>query len=163
VPLALLSFGDLVLNPWVFIPSLIFAIPILQTVMQPFTARIKAGERERLRRMYERLAMEKLDVIKTALTMGYKQDDLSELDARLEAVIGSDAMQRLLEGKTLPGGGKGSGKGSGSGTVIGINIQTSGKDEALRSAGGKVVDLDELMHSELADGLRQRQRQRDRE
>jgi hypothetical protein len=155
MPLALLSVVDIFTNPataWVIIPVLIFSIPILQTLVGPLNNRIKAGERDRLRQMYERLALEKLDVIKTALTMGYKQDDLAELDSRLEAVIGSDAMARLLDGKNLAPGA--AGKGAFPGLSIGVNIN------------GRKVDgaLDELVHSELADGLRSsRQAERARE
>lgn len=45
---------------------------------------------------YERLAKEKLDVIKTALAMGYGDKELAELDARLEKLVGKDALQQIL-------------------------------------------------------------------
>lgn len=157
--LAWLSVLDVFTNPataWVIIPVLIFSIPIIQALTGPLTVHIKSLERERLRKMFERLSMEKLDVIKTAITMGYKQNDLSELDTRLEAVIGSEAMQKLLEGKNISGSGAGRSKP----TVIGINIDTGGRKAAAKS---DAIDLDELMQNELADGLRQRGRDRDHE
>lgn len=47
---------------------------------------------------YERLAKDKLEVIKTALAMGYKDSDLAELDARLEKLVGKDALTAILHG-----------------------------------------------------------------
>jgi hypothetical protein len=152
--LALLAGLDFMTNPWIYIPSLIFAIPILQTLLNPLTVRIKSGERERLRQMYERLALEKLDVIRTAITMGYKRDDLSELDERLEEVIGSEAMRKLLDSKS-PSAGKAKP------TVIGINIETGGNSKP--KSKDKAVDLEELVQSELADGLRRRGAEQERE
>jgi hypothetical protein len=168
--LALLSIVDVVSNPataWVIIPLAIAGVSGLRLLLAPISARIKSGERERLRRMYERLTLEKLDVIRTAITMGYKHDDLSELDARLEQVIGSTAMQKLLDAK-LPSSGDKDGK-----TVIGISINADqpGKQgkagrKAAATAGpasSETVDLDQLVHSELSEGLRRREREADRD
>jgi hypothetical protein len=47
---------------------------------------------------YERLAKEKLEVLKTALAMGYKDDDLAALDARLERLVGRDKLAEILRG-----------------------------------------------------------------
>jgi hypothetical protein len=47
---------------------------------------------------YERLAKEKFEVIKTALTMGYNDADLEKLDARLEKLVGKDAFASILSG-----------------------------------------------------------------
>jgi hypothetical protein len=47
---------------------------------------------------YRQLASEKLDVIKTAITMGYNEQELKRLDLRLEELIGADALQRLVRG-----------------------------------------------------------------
>lgn len=104
LPLALQSMLEVLTNPataWVIIPMLIFGTFMLKSIVSPITARVKMLERDKLRQMYEKLAMEKLDVIKTAVAMGYKQNELAELDEQLEKVIGSDAMQRVLEGKSL--------------------------------------------------------------
>lgn len=54
-------------------------------------------ERERARKLFERLMQEKLDVIKTAVAMGFSRDDLSYLDQRLGKLIGADSMQSLLD------------------------------------------------------------------
>jgi hypothetical protein len=56
-------------------------------------------ERERARQTYEQLIRDKLDVIRTAMTMGYGDDDIRDLDARLERLIGQDKMQSLLDPK----------------------------------------------------------------
>jgi hypothetical protein len=47
---------------------------------------------------YERLANEKLEVIKTALAMGYSDAEIAKLDARLENLIGKDKLQQILQG-----------------------------------------------------------------
>jgi hypothetical protein len=47
---------------------------------------------------YERLAKDKLEVIKTALAMGYKDDELAALDARLERLVGADKLSEILRG-----------------------------------------------------------------
>ena len=48
--------------------------------------------------VYRELAKDKLEVIKTALTMGYKDEEIARLDARLEAMIGKDKVEALLKG-----------------------------------------------------------------
>jgi hypothetical protein len=152
-PLALQGILDVLGNPataWIIIPILIFGIPIIQAIMSPFTTKIKADEREKMRKMFERITLEKLDVIKTAVAMGYQRSDLQELDSRLEEVIGSSAMRELLEGKT-----KSTSSGSG-----GIHISIN-KDKLLSS--GQRKDLDELIAVELGDGLRKREKQREEE
>lgn len=47
---------------------------------------------------YERLAREKLEVMKTALTMGYSDEELKRLDDRLEKLIGKDKLAQILRG-----------------------------------------------------------------
>lgn len=131
---------------WIIIPILVFSIPIVSTLMGPINARVKADEREKLRKMYERLALEKLDVIKTAVAMGYQRSDLQELDARLEEVIGSEAMQSLLDSKPSIHA-KGTPK-------VQVSI-TKGKGET------KQFDLDEMIAGELSEGLRKRRRERE--
>ena len=48
---------------------------------------------------YKELAREKLEVIKTALAMGYKDDEIEKLDARLENLIGRDKLEQILRGQ----------------------------------------------------------------
>jgi hypothetical protein len=60
----------------------------------------KRLERAEARRSYERLMHRKLDVVETALAMGYTRDEVKELDARLERLIGADKMKSLLDGTT---------------------------------------------------------------
>jgi hypothetical protein len=148
---ALQGFIEIFQNPataWIIIPMLAFSIPILSTLMAPFNARAKSAERERLHRMYERLALEKLDVIKTAVAMGYQKSDLHELDSRLESVIGSEAMRALLDGKSAS---------SGKPSKVQININKGTGSEPAS------VSLEELISSELGEGLRQRRRERHHE
>ncbi len=64
--------------------------------------RIRSAERERALQTFERLAAEKLDLLKAGITMGYKEQELRELDARLEQIIGSDELKRLLIDVTTP-------------------------------------------------------------
>jgi hypothetical protein len=62
--------------------------------------RIRAQDRADARALYERITRDKLDIIKTALTMGYDRKEMRELDARLEDLIGSDKLHALLEEKS---------------------------------------------------------------
>ena len=84
---------------WIFIPLTALAIPIFGILVSPYKARLQKIERDEARKTYERLALEKLEVIKTALTMGYQKADLDDLDQRLERLIGSDKLQGLLDPK----------------------------------------------------------------
>lgn len=59
--------------------------------------RLKQQERAEARQLYERLAQEKLEVIKTALTMGYADLELKKLDERLERLLGQEKLAQLLE------------------------------------------------------------------
>ena len=76
---------------------LIFLIPIIAILVAPYKHHLAAKEREKARQLYERLAMEKLDVIKTAITMGFEQDDIKDLDRRLEQLVGAEKLSSLLE------------------------------------------------------------------
>lgn len=56
-----------------------------------------------VRKMYCDLVQRKLDVIQTALTMGYKDQDLQALDERLERLIGTEKLMATLQaGKEPP-------------------------------------------------------------
>jgi len=48
--------------------------------------------------VYRELAKEKLEVIKTALAMGYSDAEIAKLDARLENLIGREKLVELLKG-----------------------------------------------------------------
>jgi hypothetical protein len=63
--------------------------------------KLRLADRDKARQMYERLTNQKLDILKTGVAMGYKQEDLSALDERLEKIIGSDKLASLL-GDELP-------------------------------------------------------------
>jgi hypothetical protein len=56
-------------------------------------------DRQKALAVYENLCREKLDVMKTALAMGWSQDDLNRLDARLEKLIGQEQLQQLARGE----------------------------------------------------------------
>jgi len=59
--------------------------------------RMKQQERAESRMLFERLAQEKLEVIKTALTMGYADLELKKLDERLERLLGPEKLTQLLK------------------------------------------------------------------
>jgi hypothetical protein len=90
-----LGAGELAL----MIPLLALSIPIVSILVKPMTVRMKRAEREKARKMYQDIVMAKLDVMKTAITMGHSKSDLAELDERLERLVGADRMQHLLEDK----------------------------------------------------------------
>lgn len=64
--------------------------------------RIRAKDRAEARELYERIVREKLDVIKTALAMGYNQQEIDQLDTRLEKLVGSDKLKAILDGQAAP-------------------------------------------------------------
>lgn len=59
--------------------------------------RLRQKERAESRALYERLVKEKLDVINTAVAMGHTHDELAQLDARLERLVGPDKLKQLLD------------------------------------------------------------------
>lgn len=88
-----------IINPatiWILIPLTALAIPIVAILVRPMTLRMQQSERERARKLYERIVLEKLDVIKTAVAMGHNRDELAGLDARLERLVGADKLASLL-------------------------------------------------------------------
>ena len=88
---------DLVPILGIMIPILALMIPIIAILSAPAKGRAQQRERDEARRMYERIVRDKLDVIKTAVAMGYQQNELRELDARLEKLVGTQKLQELLE------------------------------------------------------------------
>lgn len=82
---------------WVLIPLTALAIPIVAILVNPMKALIKRRERAESRKLYERIVMEKLDVMKTAIAMGFSQEDLNDLDSRLEKLVGSARLRSLLD------------------------------------------------------------------
>jgi hypothetical protein len=79
--------------------------PLIFVLRKPLQIWLAQRERREARQLYERLTMEKLDVIKTAVAMGMKKDDLADLDSRLERLIGEDQMKSLLlQEPQVPGG-----------------------------------------------------------
>lgn len=85
---------------WILIPLFALAIPIVAILVRPMTLRMQMSERERARKLYERVMMEKLDVIKTAVAMGHGKQELVELDERLERLVGADKLADLLSEST---------------------------------------------------------------
>ena len=80
-----------------------FGTPVILGVVIAVTVTFnnmrKQGERERGRETFERLTREKLDVIRTAIAMGRSDDEILDLDKRLEALIGTKQMLGLLDQK----------------------------------------------------------------
>jgi hypothetical protein len=94
------GFLDFMLNPatsWILIPVLALSIPIISIALEPVKQRLRLAERREARQMYERLALEKLEVLKAGITMGYSQQELRELDSRLERLIGEDKLKKMLD------------------------------------------------------------------
>ena len=62
---------------------------------------VKAARRERRMQRaiesYERIIVERMDVIKTAIAVGFDSDQLDALDSRLEKLIGRERLQGLLD------------------------------------------------------------------
>jgi hypothetical protein len=75
---------------------MVFSIPLAAILSGPLKQWMAQRERREARQLYERLSLEKLDVIKTAVAMGTSKADLADLDDRLERLIGSDKMKQLL-------------------------------------------------------------------
>ena len=50
-------------------------------------------------RSRERILVERMDVLKTAIAMGFDRSQLDELDLRLEKLIGGDRLEALLDGR----------------------------------------------------------------
>lgn len=92
--------GDLIALLAIMIPVIAVSIPIVAILVKPVSDAAKRKERIEARKMYERLALEKLDVMKTAIAMGYTKNELGALDQRLEQLIGSQQMQALLSDST---------------------------------------------------------------
>jgi len=65
-------------------------------VIHSFIA-VERREREAVRRKFAELVKEKLDIIHTAVSMGYNRSDIAELDERLEKLIGSEKMLKTLK------------------------------------------------------------------
>jgi hypothetical protein len=74
---------------------------------------IQSARRERRHhealRSQERILVERMDVLKTAIAMGFDRSQLDELDQRLEKLIGGDRLARLLAGQDLPAAQAGAG------------------------------------------------------
>lgn len=87
-------------NIWILIPLTALLIPIVAIALEPLKDRARQAERREARQAYERLMLEKLDILKTGIAMGYSQADLRELDARLEKLIGQDKLKNLLDAKS---------------------------------------------------------------
>jgi hypothetical protein len=62
--------------------------------------RHRRRERAAARRMYERVIHHKLEIIETALAMGYSHGQVDLLDRRLEQLIGAERMKTLLDSGT---------------------------------------------------------------
>ena len=59
--------------------------------------RMKQQERAGARQQYERLAVEKMQVMRDAIAMGYEEAELKNLDARLEQLVGPERLSQLME------------------------------------------------------------------
>ncbi|MCB1217403.1 hypothetical protein KDL44_08410 [bacterium] len=89
-------------DSWLIIPVLALMIPIIAIITAQIGGHFERLERMRARQMYENLVREKLDVMRTAVAMGRDEDEIALLDERLERLIGTREMGKLL-GKKKPG------------------------------------------------------------
>ena len=81
----------------------LLSIPLLVVALYPLNALIGNIFRERRHRMARDVLNEKLDVLKTAIAMGYKEDELALLDKRLEQVVGKEELEKLLKEERATG------------------------------------------------------------
>lgn len=75
---------------------MVFSIPLAAIMSGPIKQWLAQRERREARQLYERLSLEKLDVIKTAVAVGMDKVELAELDDKLERLIGAEQMESLL-------------------------------------------------------------------
>ena len=61
--------------------------------------KLRLMEQRKMLEAYTELMKERLDVIKTAIAVGYEQEDLVDLDLQLEELIGADEMRALINPK----------------------------------------------------------------
>lgn len=76
--------------------------PERPALLHRFAGAAGISQEERLKALeaYRQLASEKLEVVKTAITMGYTDKELEKLDKRLEQLIGADALKSVIRGET---------------------------------------------------------------
>ncbi len=66
--------------------------------------KLRLADRDKARQLFERLSLEKLELLKVSIQSGYKEEELARLDERLERIIGSERLQRLLDDSTAAAG-----------------------------------------------------------
>jgi hypothetical protein len=82
--------------PFLMMVLFILAAPLIYFCVHTIDERSK----DKVRRMYARMIEQKLDIIKTAIAMGYSDEEVSELDKRLSRVVGSEeALAKLKTAK----------------------------------------------------------------
>ena len=84
---------------WIFTGLFLCGTPLLVFSGWQLNSSRRFRERERHSARFERLALEKLDVIKTALAMGHTDEEVRELDQRLARLIGADKLATILDPK----------------------------------------------------------------
>jgi hypothetical protein len=65
----------------------------------PVAYRVDPEQRKAALEAYKHAVSEKMDVMRTAIQMGWGDDELKRLDERLEQLIGKDDLKRLLDGE----------------------------------------------------------------
>jgi hypothetical protein len=65
----------------------------------PVAYRMDPAQQQAALEAYKHAVSEKMDVLRTAINMGWGNDELKALDARLEQLIGADELRRLTEGE----------------------------------------------------------------
>jgi hypothetical protein len=65
----------------------------------PVAYRLDPEQRKMALEAYKHAVSEKMDVMKTAIAMGWGDAELKALDERLEQLIGKDELKKLLDGE----------------------------------------------------------------
>lgn len=103
-------------------------VAILATAMFPLNVWLRNRERQRDRELLLELTREKLRVLETAITLGYDEARLAELDRRLQRLVGSEEFLRLVENIRIEEQGKSSG------VVISAKLKSSDLDGGSAAA-----------------------------
>jgi hypothetical protein len=72
------------------------AVSALGVLIYPINLMIQNRERAAQRKFIAKMAQEKIDALKTAITMGYSDQAVAHLDSMLEKIIGEETLIRVL-------------------------------------------------------------------
>lgn len=70
---------------------------MLGVILHPLLVGMRNRERQRDRELLLQLTKEKLDVLRSAITAGYDEEQMKLLDSRLERLLGQQQFRDLIE------------------------------------------------------------------